>query len=175
MTLKKIKIINVFFLFFLSFLWQFAYDLIPCKLTALFFPVNESIWEHMKIIYGVLIIGSLLEWFLCKKNNIKINNKYIEMMTKSLGGVIFYLIIFIPFYLIVGENMIFSIGLMLVTYIIMEWIGYKILKSDELNINIMPLLIIGLGFLLFFVLTFYPQHNFLFFDTEKLGYGIINQ
>ena len=82
MTLKKIKIINVFFLFFLSFLWHFAYDLIPCKLTALFFPVNESIWEHMKIIYGVLIIGSLLEWFLCKKNNIKINNKYIEMMTK---------------------------------------------------------------------------------------------
>ena len=95
MTLKKIKIINVVFLFLLSFLWHFMYDWFSNTIFALVFPVNESIWEHMKIIYYCLLLGSILEFVLCKKNNIKINNFYIEAMIKSLLGVIFYLIIFI--------------------------------------------------------------------------------
>ena len=72
MSLKKIKIINVVFLFLLSFLWHFVYDWFPNNIFALFFPVNESIWEHMKIIYYCLFMGSILEFVLCKKNNINI-------------------------------------------------------------------------------------------------------
>lgn len=173
MTLKKIKIINVVFLFLLSFLWHFMYDLFPNNIFALVFPVNESIWEHMKIIYYCLLLGSVLEFYLCKKNNIKINNFYIEAMVKSLLGVIFYLIIFIPLYLWLGESMVISIGLMLVTYVFMEFIGYKILTSEELNINILPVIIIVLGCIMFVILTFYPLHNFLFFDEVKFGYGIL--
>lgn len=173
MTLKKIKIINVVFLFLLSFLWHFMYDWFPNNIFALVFPVNESIWEHMKIIYYCLLLGSVLEFYLCKKNNIKINNFYIEAMVKSLLGVIFYLIIFIPLYLWLGESMVISIGLMLVTYIFMEFIGYKILTSEELNINILPVIIIALGCIMFVILTFYPLHNFLFFDEVKFGYGIL--
>lgn len=173
MTLKKIKIINVVFLFLLSFVWHFMYNWFPNNIFALVFPVNESIWEHMKIIYYCLLLGSVLEFYLCKKNNIKINNFYIEAMVKSLLGVIFYLIIFIPLYLWLGESMIISIGLMLVTYVFMEFIGYKILTSEELNINILPVIIIALGCIMFVILTFYPLHNFLFFDEVKFGYGIL--
>lgn len=173
MTLKKIKIINVVFLFLLSFLWHFMYDWFPNNIFALVFPVNESIWEHMKIIYYCLLLGSVLEFYLCKKNNIKINNFYIEAMVKSLLGVIFYLIVFIPLYLWLGESMVISIGLMLVTYIFMEFIGYKILVSEELNINILPVIIIVLGCIMFVILAFYPLHNFLFFDEVKFGYGIL--
>lgn len=173
MTLKKIKIINVVFLFLLSFLWHFMYDWFPNNIFALVFPVNESIWEHMKIIYYCLLLGSVLEFYLCKKNNIKINNFYIEAMVKSLLGVIFYLIVFIPLYLWLGESMVISIGLMLVTYVFMEYIGYKILVGEELNINILPVIIIVLGCIMFVILTFYPLHNFLFFDEVKFGYGIL--
>lgn len=173
MSLKKIKIINVVFLFLLSFLWHFVYDWFPNNIFALFFPVNESIWEHMKIIYFCLFMGSILEFVLCKKNNIKINNFYIEAMVKSILGVIFYLIIFVPFYLWLGESMLISISLMLITYIFMEYIGYKILIGEEMNINILPVIIIVLGCIMFVILTFYPLHNFLFFDEVKFGYGIL--
>lgn len=173
MSLKKIKIINVVFLFLLSFLWHFMYDWFPNTIFALVFPVNESIWEHMKIIYYCLLMGIILEFVLCKKNNIKINNFYIEAMVKSLLGVIFYLIIFIPLYLWLGESMVISIGLMLVTYIFMEFIGFKILTGEEMNINILPVIIIALGCIMFVILTFYPLHNFLFFDEVKFGYGIL--
>ena len=173
MSLKKIKIINVVFLFLLSFLWHFVYDWFPNNIFALFFPVNESIWEHMKIIYYCLFMGSILEFVLCKKNNIKINNFYIEAMVKSILGVIFYLIIFVPFYLWLGESMLISISLMLITYIFMEYIGYKILTGEEMNNNILPVIIIVLGCIMFVILTFYPLHNFLFFDEVKFGYGIL--
>ena len=173
MSLKKIKIINVVFLFLLSFLWHFVYDWFPNNIFALFFPVNESIWEHMKIIYFCLFMGSILEFVLCKKNNIKINNFYIEAMVKSILGVIFYLIIFVPFYLWLGESMFISISLMLITYIFMEYIGYKILTGEEMNINILPVVTIALGCIMFVILTFYPLHNFLFFDEVKFGYGIL--
>lgn len=173
MSLKKIKIINVVFLFLLSFLWHFVYDWFPNNIFALFFPVNESIWEHMKTIYFCLFMGSILEFVLCKKNNIKINNFYIEAMVKSILGVIFYLIIFVPFYLWLGESMLISISLMLITYIFMEYIGYKILTGEEMNINILPVIIIVLGCIMFVILTFYPLHNFLFFDEVKFGYGIL--
>ena len=109
----------------------------------------------------------------CKKNNIKINNFYIEAMVKSILGVIFYLIIFIPLYLWLGESMLISISLMLITYIFMEYIGYKILTGEEMNINILPVIIIVLGCIMFVILTFYPLHNFLFFDEVKFGYGIL--
>ena len=94
-------------------------------------------------------------------------------MVKTLLGVIFYLIIFIPLYLWLGESMIISIGLMLVTYVFIEFIGFKILTGEEMNINILPVIIIALGCIMFVILTFYPLHNFLFFDEVKFGYGIL--
>lgn len=155
----------IIFLFLLSFLWHFMYDWFPCVLTSIFFPVNESIWEHMKIIFYCLLIGSVLE----KKGN----NYYLNILVKPLVGVLFYLIIFIPLYLIFGESMFISISLMLFTYIIMELLGIKISKQEELNIKALPIIIIILIIILFSILTFYPLHNFLFFDSVKLGYGIL--
>lgn len=173
MTLKKVKIFNVIFLFVLSFLWHFIYDLIPCSLTAIFFPVNESIWEHMKIIYGAFIVVSLVQILVCKKFNIDINNVYIEMVTKAITGVLLYLLIFVPIYNLIGENMFVAIGIMFVTYALIEWVSIKVLEADELNIKMLPIILIVLGFVLFGILTFYPRHNFLFFDEKSLGYGIL--
>lgn len=155
----------IIFLFLLSFLWHFMYDWFPCVLTSIFFPVNESIWEHMKIIFYCLLIGSVLE----KKGN----NYYLNILVKPLVGVLFYLIIFIPLYLIFGESMVISLSLMLFTYIIMELLGIKISKQEELNIKALPIIIIILISILFSILTYYPLHNFLFFDSVKLGYGIL--
>lgn len=162
---NKKNIFMIIFLFLLSFLWHFMYDWFPCVLTSIFFPVNESIWEHMKIIFYCLFIGSVLE----KKGN----NYYLNILVKPLVGVLFYLIIFIPLYLIFGESMFISISLMLFTYIIMELLGIKISKQEELNIKALPIIIIILISILFSILTFYPLHNFLFFDSVKLGYGIL--
>jgi hypothetical protein len=173
MSIKKIKIFNVFFLFFFSFLWHFMYKLLPNNIFAIIFPVNESIWEHMKIIYYCLIISSIVEYLLYKRYKLGVNNFYISMMVKSLLGVIVYLIIFVPIYKLVGESMIISISLMLAIYILMEFISYKIFNSEEYNIKVLPIIILVLASILFTILTFFPLHNFLFFDYISFGYGIL--
>ena len=170
--MKKVKIIYVIFLFLLAFGWHFVYQLFPNFITSLFFPVNESIWEHLKIIYGTFVFGSFFEKYLLNKLNVKYHNFNIEIFIKSFLGVILYLVIYIPIFFLFGENLLISIGLLIIIYITMEIIGTKILKMDELNINVLPIITIGLGYVLFFLLTYYPPHCFLFFDLEKLLYGI---
>lgn len=162
--MKKNKIVMVIFLFLLSFLWHFVYDWFPSVVTSLFFPVNESIWEHMKIIYFVILIGSIIE---------KNKNYYLRLLVKPVVGVLFYLIVFIPLYLIFGESFIISVLLMLITYIVVELLDIKLNSIEELRIVVLPIVIIILIIILFILLTYYPPHNFLFFDSIKLGYGIL--
>lgn len=39
---------------------HFLYDLLPSPATALFSPVNESIWEHLKLIYWPYLAAMFL-------------------------------------------------------------------------------------------------------------------
>lgn len=39
--------------------WHFFYDWVPLPLVALAAPVNESVWEHLKLLYfPVLLVGA---------------------------------------------------------------------------------------------------------------------
>lgn len=67
MTLKKWKVISCIGIFLLSALLHFIYDWFPSFFTSLFFPVNESIWEHNKIIIGSFLIWGILEKIYYKK------------------------------------------------------------------------------------------------------------
>ena len=55
MTLKRTRIISTIGIFLLCFSFHFIYDWIPNYITAIFFPVNESIWEHMKLLFSATI------------------------------------------------------------------------------------------------------------------------
>ena len=47
---KKI-ILSSFIIFILSTLFHSLYNYLPCFLTSIIVPVNESIFEHMKMIF----------------------------------------------------------------------------------------------------------------------------
>lgn len=40
-------------------LLHFLYVWLPCSFTAVFSPVNESLWEHVKIIFWPFLLGAL--------------------------------------------------------------------------------------------------------------------
>ena len=61
MTLKKWKVISVILIFLFSSLFHFIYDWFPTFFTSLFFPVNESIWEHNKIIVMSFLVLAIFE------------------------------------------------------------------------------------------------------------------
>ncbi len=39
---------------------HFLYDVLPSPLTALISPINESVWEHLKLLFWPMIFGAFL-------------------------------------------------------------------------------------------------------------------
>lgn len=46
--------------------WHFLYDVLPCPLTALLAPINESVWEHLKLLFFPPLVIALVLSFLWK-------------------------------------------------------------------------------------------------------------
>jgi len=129
----------------------------------------------MKIIFGAFVTIGIISNFIYKKYNINVNNKLLEVFLKGVMGIIFYLIIFIPVYKLIGENMIISIGLMLITYIVMEILGYFILRYKELDLGWFSVLLIVGMYVVFGYLTYKSIHNFVFYDKSYKEYGILSK
>lgn len=175
MNLKKLKYISFFITFGLTFLCHFIYNWFPNIFTSIFFPVNESIWEHMKMLYSAIIIGGLIELIIIKNKNLKVNNIFITLCLKATISIPIFLTIYLPLYGIIGENMILNIGIMILTLLIVEIFSYYLLQANKININnVLSILLIIISYIIFSILTFYPPKNNLFYDKQQNKYGINN-
>ena len=173
MSLKKTKISSAIIIFILCIIFHYIYSWFPNKLFSIFFPVNESIWEHMKLIMSSILFNSFLEYFLLKKNNIPFNNYITSVFLSGTLGIIIFLIIYLPLYYLFGENFILNIIILFITICLCEIISYYILKSEkQYFIDYISLLGLILVYIVFGILTYYPVINDLFYDKSKEKYGI---
>lgn len=175
MNLKKVKIIAIIGIFILSFIFHFAYELLPCSITAIFFPVNESIWEHQKLIFTSVVFYGVIDYIILEKFKVKYNNFFISLFVSAVTIIPIFLAIYLPIYHKIGPKMILNIGVMLIAIILSQIISYYILKSKQCDkINLLSLILIIVSYIVFAYLTYNPIKNELFFDTEKEKYGINN-
>ncbi len=167
MKLKNM-IINTVIIFILCSLFHFLYDLVPCFITSIFAPVNESIWEHLKMIFTSSVLYSLLSYFYYKDKNLFLRGYLRGMLT-----IIILLIIYLPLRFIFGEIMIVTLLVLLISIFLSEVITSKIsLKKHYKYLNIISAILIIINFILFTYLTYNPIKTFLFYDTESKKYGI---
>ena len=166
MNLKKIEGITTISIFIISFLIHFMYDFFPYTFVSFFCPVNESIWEHMKILYSATTFYGIIDYILLRKYKIKYNNFMFQLFFTGFSSIVIYLIIYIPIYNLIGEHLFISISLMLIVYIICQIISYKILKGKEYKyINKVSILLIILMYGMFGYLTYKPLNNYIFVDN----------
>lgn len=172
MNLKKLKIISVFIAFALCFPLHFLYDKLPSFFTSIFAPVNESIWEHMKILFGSIILTGVIQkiYIIIKKE--KINNICFSNFIGALLSIPIYLLIFLPIYSIIGESMVLAISVMLIAIIIAECISYKIMLIKDLKLEKITIIFVIITYAIFTFLTYYPIKNNLFIDKKTSSYGI---
>ena len=175
MNLKKIKIISTIGIFILCFIFHFVYEIMPNTLTAIFFPVNESIWEHQKLIFTSVIMYGIIDYIILQKFKIKYNNFFTSLFVSAFTIIPIFLTLYLPLYHKIGPKMSLNIGIMLIAIIISQVISYHILKAKNFStINIISLILIIISYIILAYLTYNPIKDELFFDTEKEKYGINN-
>ena len=173
MSLKKIKFIGIIVIFLLCFLFHYLYEWFPNIVFSILFPVNESIWEHMKLIYSSFFIWGIMEYFLIKHFDIKVSNFVSSLFLTMIFSIIVYLIIYLPLYDVFKDNMVISIGILFLIIVIGSIFNYYMettLKDNNVLSKISFLLII-LGYIVFLSLTYKPLHNYIFYDTHNHKYG----
>lgn len=175
MNLKLDKIIAIIGIFVLSFLFHFMYEWIPNTLTSIFFPVNESIWEHMKLMFTSVTIYGIIDYIILNKSKIKYNNFFVSLFVSSIAIIPIFLIMYLPLYYKIGPKMYLNISIMFISIIISQIISYYILKTKNCNkLNIISIIFIMLSYITFSYLTYNPIKCELFFDTMDEKYGINN-
>lgn len=169
--IKKVKLILVIIIFILSFICHFAYELAPNFISSIIFPVNESIWEHMKLIATPVIIGSIFEYIYYKRKKINCNNFILSYGISIILGISFYLAIYMPIHISFGHNLYIAIILLFITYMIIEIISYYIIKHNKIKYsNIIGILLMIFIYGVFYYFTYYPKENILFFSSQRDDY-----
>ena len=175
MSLKKIKLLSIFGIFLLSFLAHFIYNLFPNVLISFFFPINESIFEHMKIIFTSTLIYGIIDYILLKTNKIDFNNFTWQLFFTAFISINIFLLIYLPIHYLFGENLIVTLIILFFTYVISSIISYFLLKlPNNIFLNKLAIGLIILVYFNFIVLTYTLDKDDFFYDTYNASGYILN-
>lgn len=124
-------------------------------IVGLFSPVNESVWEHMKLIffpmliYSFVLINKLQSYFPCIKSSLFLG---------IIIGTFLIPILFYTYTSIIGYNkLIIDISIFYISVLIAFYSAYLLTLSCNVNsyTNVITLVIFVIT-ILFFVFTYYP-------------------
>lgn len=168
--LLNFEIFSTIFTFILGTILHFTYNWSNNNiLIGTFSAVNESIWEHLKLLFFPMLITTIIGYFYF--NNI---SNYLCIRVKSIIiSLIFIIIFFYTYTGILGKNISFiDISSFFITIVIGNL--YTMKKSNNSSpcnniISITILTLLTLGFILF---TFFTPHIGLFKDPITGLYGI---
>ncbi len=163
----KIILLYSIIVFVISSLIHSFYEMLPNGVTLIFFPVNESIWEHMKMIFSSYVLFTIGKTILFNKKTI-----LLDILT-AYTNIIVFLILYLPIYYIFKENMIVTLSIYFISIVIsfiIRFIVKKKLKVSEKIDNLSFILII-VTYILFTYLTYYPINADIFIDhvNKKIG------
>ena len=165
----KFILISSIIIYGLNFLAHFMFDIFSNDIIAVFFPTNESVFQHMKMIFSCFTIFYFILFILRRRFDFE--NVFLAGLISSLSCIASFLIIYIPIYLRFGENMIFTFILLFLTILLGQYIGYFILKKKDYKIGeIISIIIIFIIFIINGYLTYNPIENFIFWDPQHETY-----
>ncbi|MBQ4583356.1 MAG: hypothetical protein IJA94_00460 [Bacilli bacterium] len=153
MNKKKLKILGIMLAFGICFPLHFLYDKFPSFITSIFAPVNESILEHMKILFGSIILSGVIQKVIILIKKEKINNICFSNFVAAISSIPIFLVMFLPIYSIIGENIIITIFIMLLAIIIAEFISYIIMNKKDFKLEKITIIFVILVYVIFMLLT----------------------
>lgn len=133
------------------------------KIVGLFTPINESIWEHMKLLFFPMLLYSIILMF-------KFRNKYPCIISALCFGIIAgtaLIPIFYYTYTLVTSKDIFAIdiGIFIFSIAIAFWLSYKLTLSRRTEpYTTLLCTLVFILFICFMRFSYNPPNNILFED-----------
>ena len=169
MNKKKIKnyqIFSVIFTFILGSLLHFTYKLSgENPAVAIFSPINESVWEHLKLLYFPMLITIIIGYFYLRKDTTNF------LCSKTLGIIVaiaFMVIFFYTYTGILGKNIpAVDISSFFVATIIGEFISYALIVNNFKCNNKVAIFILIFLFSCFLIFTYFTPNIGIFKDPTS--------
>lgn len=172
----KWEIWGAVFISLLGVLLHFVFDWTGqhCLMGA-FSSVNESVWEHLKLVVVPTVI-----WLLIERKALKTeaHNFFLAKTTGLFAMPILIIILFYSYFAIWGNNiLVLDIGIFFLAVAIGQFTSYKIMKAPELSqkYNKVSIVLSVILVAIFIIFTYCPPRFFLFRDPVSGGYGIVGK
>lgn len=166
---------KTFFLSFLALLLtiflHFLYEWWSNSLFALFTPVNESVFEHMKLISTSILLLAFFEsiYFFYKKETR--NNFLFSKSISAIIGIPLFLLLYLPIQQY--SHLVLHVTLLFFVLFLMEFLSFFIQSKKNIPFQEgISLILIFLLYLMFGYFTYHPPKNNLFYDSKHQQYGI---
>ena len=173
-TLAHLETIGAISIIALGTLWHFVFDLAGRWWPLAFiFPVNESVWEHLKLAFWPTLLFGLIQWWWLRDRT---GNLFVATVLSALIGPLLIALLFYGYTAILGRNFfVFDIMTFIIAVIVAQWASYQVMVSpqDFSRFNGLAMVALGLTMIAFFSLSFFPPHWHLFLDRPSGGYGIM--
>ncbi len=157
----------------LGTLLHFIYDWTDITFVALFSAVNESIWEHMKILFFPMLIFAVFESRYFAKD-------YENFWCAKLIGILVGLIVIpVMYYTYTGALGVwvdwFNIMIFYIAAAVAYIIETRLMKSDKnfCKSPIVAIIMLCIVAVVFVIFTFVPPEIPLFEDPITNTYGLI--
>lgn len=169
----KFEIISFIICVGLSFLFHFVFEWTNKNVViGAFFPVNESVWEHSKLIFMPYLIASfVLYFFVGHKNNFLFAKALMLSICIPLMIVLFY-----TYSGILGYHLMpVDIAITILIFAILSVFSYIIMTSPKKFNPRIPVVIAIIFYVACIVFTYFPIKIDLFMDELNKTFGIFKR
>lgn len=171
---EKWIILGIPALFLIGSLMHFIYELTgKSYFIGAFSLINESVWEHSKMIVLPMIAWWTLYYIFCKDTYEIDRNRWFFPLLISLVLYIIMIAFFYTYSTALGKELLWvDIFDLILSLSIGQLLGMHFYRhGPSININISLFIIVAIV-ALFIIFTFYPPHIPIFKDTSTGTYGI---
>lgn len=170
--IRNYQIISAIFVCIAGTLLHFTYEFLGENIfVASFSAVNESVWEHLKLLFFPMLLTTIIGYFLLRKNAPNF------LCSKTLGILASICSIIIFFYTytgIIGKSIVFiDIASFFIAVILGEYLAYKLMIGNFKCNNIVSLIILTILLIAFIAFTYFTPKIGIFKDPLTNQYGII--
>lgn len=142
-------------------------------LVGAFSAVNESTWEHLKLLFFPMLITTILGYFYIGKD---LSVFLCARVFGIISSILFTIIFFYTYSGILGTNISFlNITTFYIAVIIGEYISYRVMFSNFDCNNSRAIISLALLFFCFIFFTYFPPKIGLFKAPSTNKYGIIQK